>query len=763
MSAEWVLLVVCCCVVCDSVTSPQVVFSVYFIGYQIGARLRKIITHFGGTEYEVRGDYRSIQKQIVALAIKIEDTKRMLRATELQTRSMLQAIVWDPATNSSPYQNYAHALRVEKSICDTLKKCEVEREGSGVLRCDAWIPQESYPALQAHLKAAVAPTGAQAAASELLPSAHGTFGEPPTYFRTTKFTEPYQGIVDTYGVPRYKEVNPGLFTIISFPFLFGVMYGDVGHGTLLTLAALWFILNERHYNDLVRRKQMDEILGMVFGGRYMLILMGLFAIYAGSIYNDCFSIPLNIFGTRFTFGSAANTQGSVEGQPLANTQHYPYGVDPSWYHTSNELAFFNSLKMKLAVTLGVAQMTFGIVLSYLNHSYFQDRLAVVCEFIPRMIFMLATFGYMIFLIVFKFCVDWSQSPIGPPNLVQTMIAMFLAPGQVDADKQLYPGQAVVQAVLLLAALVSVPVMLLGQPLIARAQHNKLWPNQHKALETKHDHHHSKHKHSGSSASYQSVPSIDAESSDDEEEQKLSRHIHHHGDASAAAAPAAAPVPVAAAGGHGADPTDEHYNFSDHAITQGIHTIEFVLGAVSNTASYLRLWALSLAHAELSAVFWDKMISQYGLEQANPALMVVGMAAWMCATFAVLLAMDVLECFLHALRLHWVRHSTGRGEEGSCGLGNGCAPLGMLKGAMLVLSLLCASLRLNSKTNSSTLTAMRTSPSTSCRPRCQRRKGEGENKGGQEGSTDNAQANWMCGLNRARCPIANRFQTLLSIV
>jgi len=105
---------------------------------------------------------------------------------------------------------------------------------------------------------------------------------------------------------------------------------------------------------------------------------------------------------------------------------------------------------------------------------------------------------------------------------------------------------------------------------------------------------------------------------------------------------------------------EDFKMSEIVVHQILETIEFVLGCLSHTASYLRLWALSLAHSELATVFWEMLFAPamaFGARYNNPALSVIGafigFAMWFGTTVFIILGMESLSAFLHALRLHWV--------------------------------------------------------------------------------------------------------------
>lgn len=107
---------------------------------------------------------------------------------------------------------------------------------------------------------------------------------PPSYFKTNEFTEPFQQIIDTYGVPNYKEVNPAIFAIVTFPFLFGVMFGDIFHGFMLLMFGSFMVFT----NDQLK----NSPLGPLFAARYLITMMGFFAFFSGICYNDFASIPI---------------------------------------------------------------------------------------------------------------------------------------------------------------------------------------------------------------------------------------------------------------------------------------------------------------------------------------------------------------------------------------------------------------------------------------------------------------------------------------
>jgi V-type H+-transporting ATPase subunit a len=113
----------------------------------------------------------------------------------------------------------------------------------------------------------------------------------PTYFVRNDFTSSAQEIVETYGVARYQEANPSYFTVVTFPFLFGVMFGDIGHGLILFCFGIYLVF--------WKKEIANPIMKALTPHRYMLTLMGFFATFCGFIYNDYLSTSLNLFGSCY--------------------------------------------------------------------------------------------------------------------------------------------------------------------------------------------------------------------------------------------------------------------------------------------------------------------------------------------------------------------------------------------------------------------------------------------------------------------------------
>ena len=274
-------------------------------------------------------------------------------------------------------------------------------------------------------------------------------------------------------------------------------------------------------------------------------------------------------------------------------------------------------------------MTFALCLQVPNHIRFKRLSDIYTNFIPQMIFLQSIFGYLVVCIIYKWTVDWSKASTQPPSLLNMLIGMVLSPGTVDPESQLYPGQSMVQVVLLLMAAVCVPVLLITKPYLQWKEMQKIQGQGYIGL--------------GADEAPRHVEDTDLEG----EEEGNGRAIveandgeEHVGDCTSLCGRLADAIEL-----------KEHHDFSEVVVHQVIHTIEFCLGCVSHTASYLRLWALSLAHAQLSEVLWDMTIANVfdmsGLV-GIAAIVVVGVM-WLVLTIFILCVMEVGLPFLDGVR------------------------------------------------------------------------------------------------------------------
>jgi V-type H+-transporting ATPase subunit a len=459
------------------VTVYKSVFLIFFQGDQLKSKVKKICEGFHGTVYPCPETQSERREMAMGVVTRIEDLKTVLNQTEEHRYRVLS----DAAVR---HRVWSIKVRKMKAIFHTMNMFTGGQTTAGniaqsrALIAECWCPVQQLDKIQQALRRGTEHSGS--GVSSILNMIE-TSESPPTYNRTNKFTDVFQGIIDSYGVATYQEINPAPFTIITFPFLFSVMFGDAGHGVIVFLFALAMVLMEK---KLLQTKTDNEIWNIFFGGRYIILLMGAFSIYSGLMYNDVFSKSVNIFGSEWYPAESRYPESLLESShdltldPTNNTDNngtlYPFGVDPVWAMSLNKISFLNSFKMKISVIFGVSQMLFGVILSILNHRFNADVISIVCEFIPQMIFLLAIFGYLIILIFYKWIVyDASHAACAPSLLIQ-LINMFLLnyPKEPCSVVTFYTGQYTFQVILLLLVVICIPWLLVPKPFLLRAKHKK---------------------------------------------------------------------------------------------------------------------------------------------------------------------------------------------------------------------------------------------------------------------------------------------------
>lgn len=397
---------------------------------------------------------------------------------------------------------------------------------------------------------------------------------PPTFIETNDFTAAFQLFNDSYGVANHDEVNGGAFYCM-YPFLFGIMFGDVGHAFIYLLVALAIII----LTPKLRKLNMGDMFDSVISFRWFILFMAICGMYCGFVYNEFFGLPIDFFGSSYY--KLPVTNPTIDKWAKKEGKVYPFGVDPIWMFKDNELTFLNSLKMKLSVIFGISQMIFGMALALIKHVYRKHWSEIFLVWVPQVLYLLSFFGYMVVLIFKKWCTQFPEGSDGV-NLIQVLISMLLnCTDQIPADLYLYKHQKIVQNVIALIFVLTIPVLLFGKPI------------------------------------YEIVAG------------KAKNGI------------------------------------IEVCVMNLIDVIEYCLSALSHTASYLRLWALSLAHSQLSHVLYEQVFMNT-LKSHNPVLFFCGWSVYAVGTVVILLGMECFSSLLHAIRLMWVEFSskfyTGQGYQ-----------------------------------------------------------------------------------------------------
>ena len=174
---------------------------------------------FNGTPAEIT---ESIRKAIETSKQKISELDRTLARLAETHKQELHKLLWD--------------VHVSRMIADAIARFGQLRHTYVVV---GWVPSADLEPLTQRLRQASKEILIEAIPMERA----GQHSNVPVALRNPGLLAPFELLVNTYARPRYNEIDPTFLIFVTFPLLYGAMFGDVGHG--LVLAALGWFLSRR--------------------------------------------------------------------------------------------------------------------------------------------------------------------------------------------------------------------------------------------------------------------------------------------------------------------------------------------------------------------------------------------------------------------------------------------------------------------------------------------------------------------------------------
>ena len=187
--------------------------------------------------------------------------------------------------------------------------------------------------------------------------------DPPTKISHSRFVKPFEEITKLYGLPHYDELDPTPIIAITFPIIFGLMFGDIGHGLILLVGGLTVGL-------LIKKNQ------GIKNVCWIMAACGVGAIVAGLLYGEFFGKEL---------------------------------FAPLWFSPFNNV--FDFLIFSLIV--GVIQIMSGLVLEMVNFLIKHNVIDAVLTSIPKIAFYIGAV-YVIAVYKLNFAA-WFSGPIFADN------------------------------------------------------------------------------------------------------------------------------------------------------------------------------------------------------------------------------------------------------------------------------------------------------------------------------------------------------------